>query len=110
MTGSDLEDALVRQLEWADLPAPERQYRLLTTRKFRWDLAWPDHLLAVEVDGGTWTGGRHVRGSGVEADSEKQCLAAVAGWRTMRVTGRMIDTGLAVDLIGAALAITEDTE
>jgi len=40
-------------------------------------------MLAVEVDGGTWTGGRHTRGAGFEADCEKLNAAVIAGFRVL---------------------------
>lgn len=33
------------------LPDPIAQHRFHDVRKWRWDFAWPDHLLAVELDG-----------------------------------------------------------
>src|SRR5690606_6883288 len=40
-------------------------------RNWRLDFAWPEHRVAVEVEGGTRTGGRHVRPRGFEKDVEK---------------------------------------
>lgn len=73
-------------------------------RKWRFDLAWPDHKVAVEIDGGSWVGGRHTSGSGFEADCEKLSEAAALGWRVLRVTPKMVKDGRAVDVILRALA------
>jgi hypothetical protein len=51
-------------LEAAGIPAPIREYRFAPPRRWRFDLAWPSLRLALEIEGGTWTGGRHVRGNG----------------------------------------------
>lgn len=94
---------LVWQLQAVSAPLPVTEYRFHPERRWRFDLAWPDLLVAVEVDGGVWTGGRHVRGAGVEADCEKVSHAAALGWRVLRLTPRMIDQGSALSLVLAAL-------
>lgn len=65
---------------------PEAEYKFLPNRKFRFDFCWPDKMLAVEVEGGVWIGGRHTRGSGFVKDMEKYNLATCAGWRILRFT------------------------
>ena len=64
-------------------------------RDWRFDFAWPDRGLAVEVEGGTWSGGRHTRGGGFEGDCEKYNAAALLGWKVLRFTGGMVESGLA---------------
>lgn len=105
MSNSDLEVALLTQIEWAGLPKPETEFAFAKAigRRWRFDLAWPDERLAVEVEGGTWTGGRHTRGAGFEADAEKYAEAVLSGWRVLRVTGAMIRSGRAVALVERAL-------
>lgn len=100
---SDLEEHLCYVIHAAGLPAPVRQYRAIMPRRWKWDLAWPDYRILLEVDGAIWIQGRHTRGPGVEADAEKQSAAAAAGWRTMRVTKGLITSGRALELIEAAL-------
>jgi very-short-patch-repair endonuclease len=68
---SAAEDALAWQLRAARLPDPVREHQFAPPRRFRWDFAWPDHRVAVEVDGGLFVNGRHSRGAGVERDMEK---------------------------------------
>ena len=102
---SDLEAALCFQIRAVGLPAPERQYKAVQGRRWRWDLAWPDARLLLEVDGGQWVQGRHNRPGrwGIDNDAENQSTVASQGWRTMRVTGSLIESGRAVELIEAAL-------
>lgn len=105
---SDLEDQLAAQIRLAGLPPPVRELPFAAPRRrFRFDFCWPAEKLAIEVDGGTWAGGRHVRGEGVESDCEKSCEAAALGWRLARVTGRMVRSGKALDAIERALRRTE---
>ena len=49
--------------------------------------------MALEVEGGVWTGGRHTRGAGFLKDAEKYNTAATLGWRLIRVTPKQIQTG-----------------
>lgn len=70
----------------AGLPAPVPEFRFHPGRCWRLDYAWPDHKLALEVEGGVWTGGRHTRGAGFLRDMEKYNALAVAGWRLLRCT------------------------
>jgi len=66
-------------------------------RKWRFDFAWPGELLALEVEGGTWIAGRHARGAGIEGDCEKYGWALVMGWRVLRVTGKQVKSGQAIE-------------
>jgi very-short-patch-repair endonuclease len=75
------------------LPIPEAEFRFHPTRKFRFDFAWPEFRLGLEIDGGIWTGGRHVRPKGFLRDQEKTNLAAVEGWAVLRVTPQDFQTG-----------------
>lgn len=102
---SDLEEALAGQLRMLrTVPTPLRQHRFHATRRWTFDFAWLPQRIAVEVDGGTWSGGRHVTGSGFEGDAEKVCEAAIAGWRVLRVTRAMIEDLRAVGFIERALS------
>ncbi len=103
MSSSDLERTLEFQLRVAKLPTPEREYRFHSTRRWRFDFAWPDVKLAVEVEGGTWAQGRHTRGPGFEGDCEKMNEATLMGWRVLRVTASMVNDGTALKFIERAL-------
>ena len=72
-------------------------------KNWRFDFAWPERKLAVEVEGGHWMQGRHVRGQGFENDCEKYNEAALLGWRVLRVTSTHIDDWRAVVWIKRAL-------
>ena len=107
MPKSELEEALAQQMAWAGVCRPEREYRFHPKRMFRFDFAWPDLRLAVEVQGGTWSGGAHGRGSGIARDYEKLNLAAVNWWVVLQVDSKMVRDGRAIGLIIDALAVRE---
>ena len=67
-----------------------REYRFAPPRKWRFDFAWKADKVAVELEGGTWSGGRHTRGAGFEDDCEKYNEATRLGWRVLRFTSSML--------------------
>ena len=72
-------------------------------RAWRFDFAWPALMLAVECEGGTWSGGRHTRGDGYAKDTDKYNAASLAGWAVLRFTGDRIESGAALEIIEQAL-------
>lgn len=94
--------ALANQLRMLGIES-QREVLLVPGRKFRTDLVVRD--LAIEVDGGGFIQGRHSRGSGIEKDAEKQALVTIAGYRTLRVTPRQIESGEALGWIERALPV-----
>ena len=68
------------------LPAPVTEHRFHPSRKWRFDYAWPDVKVALEVEGGVWTGGRHTSSTGFLKDMEKYNAAATLGWVILRFT------------------------
>jgi len=100
---SHLEEKLLIQIRHERLPEPEREIRFSNTRKWRIDFGWPDLMLAVEVEGGTWTNGRHSRGSGFRKDCEKYNQLSMDGWTLLRFTPGMISEGEAILTIGEAI-------
>lgn len=100
---SDLEDTLAWQMHVAGITGYVREHRFAYPRRWRFDFAWTARKIAVEVDGATWSGGRHARGAGIESDAEKHSTAAAMGWRVLRVTRAMVDDGRALLLIERAL-------
>lgn len=76
------------------LPEPVPEHRFHPTRKWRFDWAWPAHMLALEIDGGVWTGGRHTRGKGYVGDMEKLNEAQLLGWTVLRITPDQVYTAM----------------
>ena len=102
MSDSKLEDTLAFRLDALGI-AYEREYKAIPDRKFRFDFAFPERRLLVEVQGGTFNGGAHGRGVGIHRDYEKNNLATLAGWRVLQFDVKMIKSGEAVDKIREAL-------
>lgn len=100
---SRAEEEIALHIRAHKLPEPEREYRFDGTRKWRCDFAWPDRMVAVEIEGGIWSGGRHTRGLGFEADCEKYNALAMRGWKLLRFTPAMVKSGLAIETVKAVL-------
>lgn len=79
------------------------EYKFHPTRHWRFDFAWPELKLALEIEGGTRINGRHNRHKGYEADCEKYNEAQLMGWIVLRVTSEMVNDGRALRLIERAL-------
>lgn len=100
---SDAEVALAWQARVAGAPPAVLEHQFHPDRRWRFDMAWPDEMLAVEIEGGQWVGGHG--GRRFETDMDKYNTAALAGWRVIRVTPRMVDDGRALDWIMRGLGL-----
>jgi hypothetical protein len=79
---------------------PEREHIFCLDRKWRFDFAWPEQKIAVEIEGGTLFGkSRHSRGQGFVSDCRKYNTAALMGWRVLRFTTEMVKSGCAIDSV-----------
>lgn len=63
-----------------------KEFRFHPKRMWRFDYAIPEYKVALEVEGGVWTGGRHTRPQGFLGDIEKYNTATLMGWKVLRVT------------------------
>jgi very-short-patch-repair endonuclease len=98
---SDLETRVLRLIVAADLPIPRQQYRVqIQGRVFRLDLAYPDRLLGIELDGWEF---HHTR-SAFDDDRVRDNLLRLAGWTIHHFTSAMPDDFI-VSTIAAALAL-----
>jgi len=69
----------------------EKQYRFHPTRRWKFDNAWPDEMVAVELEGGIFTRGRHTRGQGFHNDCDKYNAAQRLGGVVLRYTTLHMD-------------------
>lgn len=74
-----------------------REWRFAPPRRWRFDFAMVGRNVAVEIEGGTWSGGRHTWGAGYEKDLEKYNAAAKLGWIVLRYTTAMVLRGDAIN-------------
>jgi very-short-patch-repair endonuclease len=65
---------------------PVREYVFHSTRKWRFDFAFVEQKIAIEVEGR----GRHQSDGGFAKDAEKYNAAAKLGWRVLRYTPAMV--------------------
>lgn len=92
-----LELTFLSHLRAARCPEPLREYPFHPERKWRFDFAWPDRRLAVEIEGlSGHVAGRHQRIEGYEQDCIKYAEAALLNWLVIRFTGSMVHSGLAL--------------
>lgn len=84
------------------LPEPICEYQFHPERKWRFDYLF-DSWLALEVDGGSWTLGRHTRGEGFARDQEKGNEAIIMGFSVLHCTPRDVEDGSIFQTIRRAL-------
>lgn len=81
-------------------------------RGWRFDWAWPDADgdggVALEIDGGAWTQGRHTRGKGFIEDQEKRAAAVTLGWRMLNVTPQTLYTDSTAENLRTLLNVSDE--
>jgi very-short-patch-repair endonuclease len=100
---SEHEELFAMQLKAARLRGWEREVQLIPGRRWKFDFSHCLYRLICEIEGGIWSGGRHVTGSGFQRDCEKYNAATLKGWRVFRFTAEMVQSGDALRTIEAAL-------
>lgn len=88
-------------------PDAVAEHRFHPVRKWRFDMAVPSRMIAIEIDGGVWSGGRHSGGAGQIKDFEKGNAAAVLGWRVLHYTPQQIKKGEWVEQVRQILGVPE---
>lgn len=88
---------LMLQLSSNGIPNPKREFKFHDIRKWRFDLAWPDKKVAIEIDGGAFAfgGGKHMQ----PRDLEKLNTAAAMGWKVYRFSPEMIRKSMAIKFL-----------
>lgn len=76
-----------------------KEFQFHPTRRWRFDYAIPSHKIALEVEGGVFSKGRHTRGAGFIGDIEKYNEATRLGWRVVRTVPWELNTRKTVQLL-----------
>lgn len=96
----DFEETFEFQLKCEKAPPFERQYRFARSlgREYRWDFAWPELWLAVEIQGGIWKrgGGAHSHPTDIIRNMQKQNTGAVLGWKLLQFSTDEVKSGSAI--------------
>lgn len=109
------EDELARQFVSHQFPPHVRDLRFAKKdigRQWRFDFAFPDWMIAVEVEGlvvrrigGQMVSmGRHANVAGFREDCMKYAWAAVLGWTVLRFEQSQVKAGVAIEMVGRLLA------
>jgi hypothetical protein len=101
-------EVVVQTLRRDGFVEPKREHRFHAQRKWRFDLAWPVHRIAFELEGmpARWTKNaksRHTTPDGYARDIEKYNHAALDGWIVIRATSDQAKSGLAAKWLSQAL-------
>ena len=77
---------------WAALGGPElvQEYAFHPERQWRADYCHEATKTLIELEGGTWSGGRHTRGQGYRKDCEKYNAALVLRYSVFRLATGMV--------------------
>ena len=80
-----------------------KEYKFHPERRWRFDYAVPAYKIALEVEGGVWTQGRHTRPQGFLGDIEKYNTATLMGWRVFRTTPTDLYRTATINLLKMAI-------
>lgn len=90
----------------AQVPVREHEFAAAVGRKWRFDFAWPELWVAVEIEGlrkifignVPYAIGRHCTFSGFAEDCVKYAHAAILGWSVLRFNQALVKDGMALAL------------
>lgn len=72
-------------------------------RGWKWDIAFPERMVAIEVDGGIWCEGAHGHPTTIMRNMEKRNWAARLGWRVLSFSTKEAKNGQALNFTEAVL-------
>jgi very-short-patch-repair endonuclease len=99
LTSSNLELCFAANLQQAGVCFVQELRFKDAPHAWRIDFAIPAARLAIELEGGVWTNGRHNRGAGFIADCEKYNWLTEHGWRVLRYPADMVYSGAALEQV-----------
>jgi very-short-patch-repair endonuclease len=85
---------------------PVCEHRFHPKRRWRFDFAYPEHMVAIEVEGLVYKGkSRHTTVSGYKGDLEKYNEAAILGWKVIRFSQDQLIKSSTFDTIKRAISL-----
>lgn len=110
---SDLEAEFSHRIRVADLPMPETELRFAAERvgsapgmrqrlkkyglkDWRFDFAWREHKVAVELNGGNYVQGRHSNATQLTGEYQKINKAQQLGWVVLIFDRKLVESGEAL--------------
>ena len=99
MANSHLEDQFEMQLQNNLIVGWTRECKAVPGRRYRWDFAFSEQRLLVEIQGAIFVRGGHSTGIGITRDAEKLNCATMHGWHSLIFTGEHIQSGEAIKLV-----------
>ena len=102
----DYKAEFLDQLRLLNLPAPVAEVRFHGTRQWRFDWAYLDRKIAIEYQGGNYTGrGGHNTVKGLRNDYAKFTEASLLGWTLILIDSETVASGKAAEWVEWALGI-----
>jgi len=86
-------------------PAPKLEFKFHPDRRWRFDFAWEEKKIAIEVQGGLFIGGAHSRGAYIVKSQEKYNNAALMGWRIFYFQPKEFNNGIATEILDQVFGI-----
>lgn len=104
---NDFEDIIFQHLAHI-YPLLEREFKFHPSFRHKFDYCWPCYMVAVELQGGIYSGNRqsgHLSVPGIENDMFKLNLAQSCGWIQLQLSPRKIrqESGYVVSTICSAI-------
>jgi hypothetical protein len=97
-------------------PVPEFAFAESIGRRWRFDWFWGvipiqcsasvSRGVALEIDGGSWTGGRHTTGKGFQEDQQKRNTATAMGIWVFHCTPQDVESGAVFTMLREVLGIS----
>jgi hypothetical protein len=92
------------ELNLINLPEHEKELMFHPIRKWRFDYAWSELKIALEIHGGIYTNGRHTKGKGFTEDKVKINSAQLLGWLVIEATTEHVKNGQMLEWVTEAIA------
>jgi very-short-patch-repair endonuclease len=88
----DTPRTLICRIDAIGIIRPTPEYQFDDVRKWRFDFAWPEVHIAIEIEGGIskYKPGRHMHAQGYQHDLDKYNAGTSYGWRIFRFSSKDI--------------------